>query len=394
MRNIIIAGGGLVNKGAQAMTLLCICELKKRFPDHRMLLLAWDASPAAREKHAMYDLELLEVPPLKFSGAAKNPVLRVLYSLFYGDTFRRCNEIYRNTDLFVDISGYAIGTTWSAEAQNYYLDNLEYAQAYDIPVYLLPQSFGPFDYMDEAGKAIDVRIRRLFVKADRIFAREQEGYNVLVSRYSLTNVSLTHDMVLTSRIHDYSPALREKFEWSLPEIPENSIALIPNIRVNDNGINDIEKLYCTAIDASLAQNFRVYITYHSTQDKVLCYALKTAFANNDRVVLLDRDLSCIEFNELVPKFNFVIASRFHALVHALKNGVPCIALGWAVKYIELMKLFRQERYVFDLSLKVDLTAVSHAVSEMAQSWEKEADTIRAALPNLQKENVFDSIKRL
>ena len=33
MRNIIIAGGGLVNKGAQAMTLICVCELKKRYPD-------------------------------------------------------------------------------------------------------------------------------------------------------------------------------------------------------------------------------------------------------------------------------------------------------------------------------------------------------------------------
>ena len=49
MKNIIIAGGGLVNKGAQAMTLITICELKKRFPDHRIMLLTWDASPAAQK---------------------------------------------------------------------------------------------------------------------------------------------------------------------------------------------------------------------------------------------------------------------------------------------------------------------------------------------------------
>ena len=32
MRNIIITGGGLENKGAQAMTFITVNELAKRFP--------------------------------------------------------------------------------------------------------------------------------------------------------------------------------------------------------------------------------------------------------------------------------------------------------------------------------------------------------------------------
>lgn len=392
MQNIIIAGGGLVNKGAQAMTLVSVCELKKRFPEHRILLLCWNDSPEERKKHAMYDLELLAVPPLKFAAAARNPLKKALYTLRYGKTFTEVDEIYRNTDLFLDVSGYALGSNWSPKVCNDYLDNIEHALAYGIPVYLMPQSFGPFDYTDEAGIAVDARTRRLFPKVKRVFAREQEGYEALVGRYGLSNVTLTGDMVLTSRIEDYSPALRRNPIFELPEIPEDSMALIPNVRAGDNGVNDIEKLYCAAIEAGLAHGLTVYITYHSTQDKSLCSALKAAFSGNDRVVLLDRDHSCIEFNELVKKFRFVVASRFHAIVHALKNGVPCIALGWAVKYIDLMNLFGQGQYMFDLRGAVDETHVVRAVTQMADNWQQESKAIRAALPELQKENVFDCIK--
>lgn len=393
MKNIIIAGGGLVNKGAQAMTLISICELKKRFPDHRICLLTWDASPAAQKKHAMYDLELLEVPPLKFSQAARDPVKKALYTLRYRKSFTRVDKIYRNTDLLIDVSGYALGSNWSAKVCNDYLDCIEHALAYRIPVYLLPQSFGPFDYSDEAGRAIDARTRRLFPKVKRIFAREQEGYDALVSHYGLTNVSLTHDMVLASRIEDYSPALREKPVFELPLIPDNSIALIPNVRVGDSGANDPLAVYTAAIRCALERGVYVYLTYHSTQDRNLCTQLKESFAEDERVVLLDQDHSCMEFNELVKKFRFVVASRFHSIVHALKNGIPCVALGWATKYENLMGLFGQEGYVFDLRKPLDLLMVEKAVVDMAQNWQQEREVICTTLPELQKENVFECIKK-
>lgn len=393
MRSIIIAGGGLVNKGAQAMTLISICELKKRFPDHQMVLLTWDASPAAREKHAMYDLELLEIPPLKFASAAHNPLLRALYSLRYGDTFRRADSIYRNAELFVDISGYALGSNWSDKVCNDYLDCLEHALAYDIPVYLLPQSFGPFAYHDKAGQAIDARTRKLFPKAKKIFAREQEGYDALVSRYELTNVQLTHDMVLASKIEDYSPALRKNVAFNIADIPDNSICLIPNVRVADSGMGDPRRIYTAAVCAAREKGLYVYITYHSTQDRELCTAIKEGFANDEWVILLEHDHSCMEFNVLVKKFRFVIASRFHAIVHALKNGVPCIALGWATKYVDLMKLFGQEKYVFDLRELVDASCIAQTVADMAHNYRQEQEKIRTALPELQQNNVFDWVNR-
>ena len=66
--------------------------------------------------------------------------------------------------MLIDISGYAIGSNWSDKVCSDYLDNIEFAQAYGVPVYLMPQSFGPFEYTTDPGKAIDARIRRVFPK--------------------------------------------------------------------------------------------------------------------------------------------------------------------------------------------------------------------------------------
>ena len=134
--------------------------------------------------------------------------------------------------------------------------------------------------------------------------------------------------------------------------------------------------------------------FHSSQDRELCLELKGMYNEDDRVIFIDRDHSCIEFSKLVKKFRFVIASCFHALVHALKNGVPCIALGWATKYMDLMKLFGQEQYAFDLRERVEISDVENAVAEMSQMWQSESEIIRRTLPDLQRENVFDYIKRI
>lgn len=214
----------------------------------------------------------------------------------------------------------------------------------------------------------------------------------MVFRYGLRNVELTYDMVLASSIEDYSPALRKPLEMQLPEIHENSICLIPNVRTNDNGSGFSINLYRTAIREALSQNLYVYLTYHSSQDNALCAELKTAFADDDRVVLLEHDHSCMEFNELVKRFCFVVASRFHAIVHALKNGIPCIAIGWAVKYIDLLNLFGQGDYMFDLRQRVEPEEICRAVAAMNENYAEESRKIRAVLPELQKENVFDLIK--
>lgn len=393
MRNIIITGGELFNKGAQAMTFIAVDEMKRRFPDHRILVLSEMDLQRPENERAQYAFDFMGWYPIKFAKCQSNPTLRLLCRLRTKKELREAEEIYGNTDLMIDISGYALGSNWGVRNCSHYLEHLEFARAFHIPVYLMPQSFGPFDFEGEEGRKTDERIADLLPYARLICAREREGYDALITRYHLENVILTNDLVLNNRGIDLNHIFHEPPSLMLPEIRSGSTAVIPNCRNTE--VADSEKAtscYETLISGLLKCSSDVYLIMHSDTDRGLCLSLKKKFSDEDRVIFLDRELNCLEFNELVKKFDFIAASRFHAIVHAFKNGVPCIALGWAAKYRDLMDQFHQGAYMLDIREDISEQEIERIVFAMRSQYLNEAACISSALESVQTENVFDQIE--
>lgn len=65
------------------------------------------------------------------------------------------------------------------------------------------------------------------------------------------------------------------------------------------------------------------------------------------VLAVSGDVNAAGLREIVSRCNCVAVSRFHAMIAALSAGVPVAVLGWSHKYLEVMRQFGQERYVFD-----------------------------------------------
>ena len=118
---------------------------------------------------------------------------------------------------------------------------------------------------------------------------------------------------------------------------------------------------------------------------------KYAFLDDKMVILQEQEFSCLEFNELVKQFQFLVASRFHAIVHAYKNSVPCVVLGWATKYHALLKQFGQEQYALDFRNGVEVAEIQRAILQMDQKYLKESEKINGILQTVQNENTFDTI---
>lgn len=389
MKNIIITGGGMVNKGAQAMTLIAVDELRRRFPEHKIYLY----SPVDLENKKLdkeqFAFDFTGWYPLKFAACQNNILLRMVTLLRSRAELLEAEQIYRNTEFIVDISGYALGSNWSDKVCNDFLDILEFAAGFKIPVYLMPQSFGPFEFSAER-RSLDDRINKLLASVKVIFAREQEGYDALVNRYGLTNVRLATDLVLANKGIDLKNVFKMVPQLHLPDVPEHSAAVIPNsMNAKASADEKAEDCYIKAIFELLALNKRVYIISHSSVDVELCKMLKEHFVDREDVVLLSQDFSCLEFNELVKQFDYLIASRFHSIVHAYKNAIPCIALGWATKYHDLLQLFGQERYVFDVRNEGCACNLVEAIKQMEYHFAEESARIRTGLAEVQKENVFD-----
>lgn len=389
MRNIIITGGGMVNKGAQAMTLIAVHELRRRFPQHRIYLHSPVDSANKSLDKTVFNFDFTGWYPLKFAHCQHNALLRTVNLLRNRRELLEAEALYRNTDFIVDISGYALGSNWNAKICNDYLDILEFAQAFGIPVYLMPQSFGPFDFGTEH-PGVDARCRKLLPGCKAILAREQEGYEALMNTYGLTNARLAPDLVLNNKGIDLTNVFKKNPAVELPEILPDSIAIIPNGRnMSIGNDNDVLELYRSAIAYGLKQGKTVYLMHHSTYDADICEHLKARFADEANVILLEQEFSCLEFNELVQKFDYLVASRFHSIVHAYKNAVPCVILGWAQKYEDLSTLFEQQQYLFDVRSDMDRDSLCAAMDRMNERRNHESRIIKSYLPDVQAKNVFD-----
>ena len=390
MRNIIITGGELFNKGAQAMTFITVHELRKRFPGHAVYLLSEMDLARPKAERDLYAFGFTGWYPVKFARAQRNPLLRLACRLLSRDELSEVENLYRNCDAMIDISGYALGSNWDARCNNRFLDHLEFARAFRSPVFLMPQSFGPFDFgQDQPG--IDARCRRLLPTCKVILAREQAGYDALVNRYGLRNVQLAPDLVLNNQEIGLSHIFRNPPALRLPQILPGSIGVIPNAQTLSADADGAMSLYRAAVRRGLEQGKRVYLLHHATADARICGELKAGFPQDDRVILLEQEFSCLEFHALVDRFDYLVASRFHSIVHAFKSGVPCIVLGWARKYEDLMAGFGQTDYLFDIRNAPAAEAVSGAMDQLNLSRDTEKERILSRLAAIQTNNVFDII---
>lgn len=392
MRNIIITGGELFNKGAQAMVFITVDEMKKRFPNHQIYVLSeMDYRRSDKEKD-IYNFQFTCWYPLKYAKAQTNPLTKLMCMVKNHKEYKEVFELYSQTDFMLDISGYALGSNWGYQYCNSYLEHLIYAEAFNIPVYLLPQSFGPFDFKGDEGINTDALIKKLLPNVKLIFAREQDGYNMLKENYHLNNVIKTYDLVLNNKNIDLKNIYKEIPEFNVPLIENKSVAIIPNSRNKDVGNNTVLiDFYKVCINELLRRGYFIYLLSHSTGDVEICNEIKQE-VSNDKVILIDDELSCIEFNQIAPKFDFMIASRFHSIVHAYKNSVPCIILGWAIKYQELAAQYSQEKYLFDVRNEIDINEVVGVINELIENLDKETLVIKEKCHEIQKENIFDLIE--
>ncbi len=297
-------------------------------------------------------------------------------------------------DLIIDISGFAIGQKWAVKDQEIYLDGIRLAQKYSVPMVMMPQSFGPFDY-DEERKFLLDEIAELLPYPDMIFAREKEGYDALRNTFHLSNVQLSSDLVLQNSGFDVSLVMKEKPVFQIPDIDaQNAVAIIPNQKCFYHGNRqNVLNCYKVIIGELLKADKEIYIFRHSGEDLDACRNIFAVFKGNPHVHLLEHDFSCLEYDALVKKFNFIICSRYHGIVHAYRNSIPAIILGWAIKYVALAEQVSQGQYVFNIvDENVDYVKLEEVTRHMIQNYPENAHLIAESVSEIQRSNCFDFLK--
>ena len=407
MKSILIVGANFTNKGAQSMLFITVDEIKRRIPGVRVYY--GGAEPFDEKRFEFSELFYTEDSKsialrrctffLKLKCVLKDiikPLFGKKNNLFrFGET----KELFPELNLVIDISGFNLGSKWDIETQEAYLQNIRLAKKYNIPIIMMPQSFGDFNYSKEKAYLLS-EIGELLKYPKLIFAREREGYQFLRDIFHLGNIRLSTDLVLQNTGVDLSNIYKKIPCINVPNVQENAVAIVPNKQCFNHGDKDSNlKIYKELITHLISIGKKVYVFRHSREDFLICQMIVEQFktgtdqVKNDNIVLLDNEFSCFEYDEFIKGFDFVICSRFHGIVHAYRNYVPCILLGWAIKYFELAENVGQKQFAFDITDEdFNISKVITAVDELDSHLTEMSQTIARHVEEIQTHNCFDQIE--
>ncbi len=389
MKTFVITGGHFENKGAQAMLLAVVEELRVRHPNSEI----WAFT------HLPIKQKGLVFNHLPWDGRVKLRLfLGKLRWLIRSSSNKESEEkiinILSNADMVFDVSGFELSSQCGYYVSFIYLMKIAVMKKFKCKIILLPQSFGPFNYKNLFFKSILLTLMKWYLRyPKKIFAREEQGYND-IKRYTANNLHKSVDIVLQSKKLPREMLFQSDVDYvENINIDKKSVAVIPNIRILKwNNTNDIYYIYKNLIELLIREKYNVSILRHSYEDLELCFNLYKEFEISPQVKFLDKDYNCIELYEVISKMEFVIASRYHSLIHAYKSDVPAIVIGWAEKYKEVMKRFEQTQYYFDIRLKIDIDKINAVLIKMINTTEIESKLIyknRSKL--LDENNIFEKV---
>ena len=226
-------------------------------------------------------------------------------------------------DMILDASGFAYGDTWGAKKANRRLGaHIRRWKQAGKTVILLPQAFGPFR-VPELRKEMAV----IFKEADRVYVRDSVSMRHVRGIYDGPNIIQKPDFTnLVSSIVPKNPA----------DFAER-VAVIPNIKmieaVPKGGPGYIDTM--AGILAAIRKEGREpFLLLHEADKDVEVAKLINATQAVPLQVVAETHPLLIK--GIIGASYAVVTSRFHGLVSALSQGVPCIATSWSHKYEELL----------------------------------------------------------
>lgn len=397
VRKVLVTGGELLNKGAQAMTFAVVGEVKNRYPDADVYLLS--ARDARRTEREQSNLKF-EILPWDIRMKLRSFVLLRFFiknKYFSPQQEKTMWLVVMDADLVIDVSGFCLSSQFPNLTVLNYLLGLYLFKKRKIPVILFPQSFGPFAFEGLLAPVLKKAIKHYLRYPALIYAREKQGEQMLNKIGVSRNVSTSLDSVIRLKPARPEVIWHEPPRFVVPEIVSGAVGIVPNqkIMTNNRG-NDLYSLYCDMIGRLLSEGRHVYLLRHSFEDLEIIQNIKQLFLLESRVVVLGEDYDSKTLMNIISNFDFVIVSRYHALVHAYKCAVPALVLGWAVKYQELMLHFEQKNLCFDVRAKIDQAMITEQLLALSNDFSDASNRIRrimkGAADGVLFEEALDSIE--
>jgi len=317
---IEIRGAGFKNKGAELMLLSALHQMRQAFPSASFAM----APSGPRGNRPFIDFAKLGIYP-KASFILRGMECGQASALIPRRLRDRFGLVLdREVDLVLDASGFAYGDQWGGTVANELAHAVRRWKRRGTTVVLLPQAFGPFH---------DAVVRRAMKRAidyvDLVMPRDEVSYRSLVD--------LVGERETIKRFPDFTNLIEGVVpDWF--DADAHRVAVVPNCRMLDMADEKTREQYLpfmtSCVKRLLVNDARPFLLVHEGADDEL---LAEKIASSCGKIPVFKGYDALTLKGILGECRAVLASRFHALVSALSQGVPSLATGWSHKYAELMK---------------------------------------------------------
>ena len=307
---ILITGGAFGNQGAMLMVATVSQQIRERLGGLAALEIRQGTERQKRFVGADTLLAAarrgLHVPKLRLGTRSVGRRLPFVTSA--------------DIDAVFDISGFMYSDQWVGAPLTEFSRALSYWGS-RVPLYMLPQAFGPFENVrDECEPAL--------AAARRIYARDPHSLDYLRASYP----------AFTSKVRlgpDFTPCIRQ-LPTRMAPAPGN-VPVVVNWNVFQRGdgeayLGDLEAL----IGEVRRRGDTPYALCHETSgDMDLIEKLRVRCPD---LAVVD-GLNGVQLRQMIGGADYQISGRFHACVSGMSQAVPTIIFGWSHKYEALAEDF-------------------------------------------------------
>ena len=364
------------NLGGAAMAISLVDQIKRRIPEAEFVFSVDGTSYAQEKKWAdYYGMKIVHGDNCVFHFFNTNVLLRsarIVHRVvrrrplsFTGEVEHKkvheeFMEAYRNSDAIISMRGISYvgdGTKGRLEGLLSYSD-LHYAHKIGKPFTHFVQSFGPFD---------DWKVR--------YFARKDFNHVEFIPARGKATAKYCREIIdHPEKVHDFPDIAillpmadnewTRKYLEKIGFLGKEYVILSPSSVIHSfrpevggsTGKEHIRAFYLIARDLLCQGKHILFLPHAYSEDKrqcdrEICRNIVELLEDRGHSVsgwkIVEEDLDPWQAKALIAKSKLAVLSRYHAIVAAVSTCTPVIAIGWNIKYQDIMEYYGIESMAID-----------------------------------------------
>lgn len=355
------------NRGAEAMLVTSIGKLREQYPDARFVVHSYFPE-RDRELCKDLDVDIVSATPAAlvlqhFPVAVADRMLRAVNLGFPRSWMPRAVRELKESRVLLDVFGVSYSDGREKFLPFNLLSNLP-AMLMGVPVVKLSQGLGKFE-----GR-INRNVGRFMLrKCAKVFARGAKSLEMVRAigvdetveaadiafsfedGFSLTEENPDHERDLCAQL--------QSFRDDGKKILTLSVSSVVSGKCRKSNI-DYEHEMAQVARHFLAEGYVVLLFPNATRQETKSthnndlpiiedISQRVHGEGRENLVTVERDLNTASLRRVLAKADYLVASRFHAMVAGLCLGIPTMVLGWGHKYAEVLAQFGISDQAYDFS---------------------------------------------